>query len=453
MVEEMIIIGVTLIVIILFFTILVIVRGLILKNKEIKRINIYNNENVEYYKSRLFELIKIDTPSFTDGEGYYLFRSKIEEQFPLIHQYFQKEKIDGNAIYTYKSSKEYAPSILFATHIDYFGKEVNAYIQDDYIYGNGTFDSKSLLYVIFEAVEGLLKQNQKLDVNLTLVITNDDEANKDGLNKIIDLFLKRGKFFNLVVEEGSGIIDPEVYGINSNYALIGLGVSGQVIMRFKSSSKQNLEKFVSEVTKPNFFKIKIDNKSIKVLSSISKDLKFKDRVILNNLYIFKRKAKRIIEERYQEIEKMLKTNVKAQKIFSENNNYCADLVFELSTHEKAADILVHLDNLMEKNNIDYQIISIKDNSNITKTYTYGYKIIKNAIIDTFKDLYIAPVIVTKISEKRYFDKVSDCVIRFSPLYYNYEAFSVAHTENAYIDAKVLDYGVQFFRYILENYNK
>lgn len=436
-----------------FFILLVLSRALFLKNWKTKKINIVETENVDLHKQRLFELIQIDTPSFTDGEGYRQFKEKIEEQFPLIHKFFKKEKLDGNAIYTYDSPVENAPNLLFATHIDYTGEERKAYIDEDFIYGNGTFDSKSLLYVIFEAVERVLDKDGMLDVDLTLVVTNDDEANKEGLLKIIDLFLRRGKFFNLVIEEGSGIIDPEVYGMKSNYALVGLGVSGQTILRFESSNKTNLARFVTEVTNPRFFKMKIDNKSIRVLGSIAKDLNFKDRFFLNNIFLFKRKARNIIENKYDEIEKMLKTNVSATPIVNENGKYYVDMTFELSTHEKAADILVHLDDVMEKHKIDYKILSVTDNSRITRTYTYGYKLIKNAINHTFKNLYIAPVIVTKIAEKRYFDKVSDCVIRFSPLYYNYDAFNAAKENKSYIDAKVLNYGVEFFQYILKNYNQ
>src|SRR5690606_16420234 len=151
-------------------------------------------------------------------------------------------------------------------------------------------------------------------LNFTLVVTNDDEAKKDGLIKIINLFLKRGNFFDLVIEEGTGIIDPEVYGIKSNYALIGLGVSGQLQLKFESSNYEALNKFISEVMKPKFFKMKIDNKSIKVLGNIAKDMSFKDRIFLNNLFLFRRKAKKIIEKKYDEIEKMLKTNCSSSNI-------------------------------------------------------------------------------------------------------------------------------------------
>ena len=430
----------------------VLFRALFIKNKQIKKINIEENNNTAGYKERLFRLIEVDTPSFSEGEEYYKFKEIVEEQFPLIHKYLQKEKVDGNSIYSYKSTIKDSPSILFASHIDYIGNHIEAYKTNTYIYGNGTFDSKSLLFVIFEAVESILRDKGKLDLNLTLVITNDDEAKNDGLSKIINLFLKRGAFFNLVIEEGSGIIDAEVYGLKSTYALVGLGVSGQIQLRFESEAEDDLYKFISEVSKPKFFKMKVDQNSSKVLKSISKDMQLKDRFFLNNIFFFRRKAKRIIEDRYHEFEKMLKTSVKFSEIKNKDMKYYIDAIFELSTHEKAADILIHLDDLMTKYKLDYKILNVINSSKVTKTYTYGYNLAKNAIIDVFKDLYIAPVIVTKISEKRYFDKVSDCVIRFSPLYYDFEDFKLANTSKSRINCASLESGINFYKYILNNYS-
>lgn len=441
--------------IIIFFLLIVLVfyRALVIKNKRIKKINIEENENSIIHQERLFRLIEIDTPSFSEGENYNKFKTIIEEQFPLIHKFLEKEKVGGNTIYSYKSRVIAAPSVLFASHIDYIGNHIDAYKDNSYIYGNGTFDSKSLVYVIFETVEAVLLEKEKLDINLTIVITNDDEAKKDGLSKIINLFLKRGNFFNLVVEEGSGIIDSEVYGLKSTYALVGLGVSGQVQLRFEASSDEYLHKFIQEINKPKFFKMKVDNKSIKVLSKIAKDMNFKDRFFLNNSFIFKRKAKKIVEVKYHEIEKMLKTNLKISNINYFENKCYVDVIFELSTHEKAADILIHLDDMMTKFKIDYKILNVINSSKITRTSTYGYNFIKKAINDVFKNLYIAPIIVTNISERRYFDRVSDCVIRFSPLYYDFESFKAANSVDSRINSSSLESGINFYKYILNNYNK
>lgn len=51
------------------------------------------------------------------------------------------------------------------------------------IYGAGTFDAKALLYVICKAVEEVLDEQGKLDVNLTIVITTDDTSTKHGSEK------------------------------------------------------------------------------------------------------------------------------------------------------------------------------------------------------------------------------------------------------------------------------
>ena len=437
--------------VILLFTIIVLSRALLLRNKRIKKIITNYTDKTFEHKENLFKLIKIDTPTFIEGKSYNEFKKEIEKQFPLIHTFFVKEKIGGNSIYTYKTNIENAPTILFSSYIDYNGNHQNAYIKDDLICGNGTFDSKSLLYVTFRAVEDLLREKEKLDVNLTLVVTNDDEANKDGLKKIISLFLKKGVFFNLVIEEGSGIIDPELYNLRSNYALIGLGVSGQIKLRFESKKKESLVSFISEINKPHFFKMRIDNKSIKVLGNVSKDMVFRDRFFLNNAWLFRLKTRKIIETKYHEIDKMLKTTVNIKDIEENDGLYFTDMEFELSTHDKPADILLQVDDLMEKLQIDYKILDVKEGSRITKTYNYGYKLVKDAINKVFNEVYIAPVIVNKISEKRYFDKVSDCVIRFSPLYYDLNAYNSSTTDRSYIDSKSLENGIEFYKYILENY--
>lgn len=110
--------------------------------------------------SGLYSLIQIKTSSFHDESGYHLFREKLKELFPLIHQHFSKEKIEGNAIYTYTDTVIGAPNVLFATHIDYSKAETESCARDGEIYGNGTFDSKALLYVMFRAIERTLAEGK-----------------------------------------------------------------------------------------------------------------------------------------------------------------------------------------------------------------------------------------------------------------------------------------------------
>jgi acetylornithine deacetylase/succinyl-diaminopimelate desuccinylase-like protein len=81
----------------------------------------------------------------------------------------------------------------------------------------------------------------------------------------------------------------------------------------------------------------------------------------------------------------------------------------------------------------------------------GYQIVKKAIETTFKDLYVAPYIITTISDQRYLTRVSDCVIRFSPLYYPYQSIMDAENGNEHIMKKSLTYGIDLYKEIIKKF--
>ena len=455
-IKNILIIALSFFLIILSFSIL---RSFILKNKKIKVLQFVtmNEEEKISYQQRLYELIKIKTSSYNDNEGYHEFREKLKDLFPSIHKYFKKDKIDGHAIFSYKCPKVNVPNILFATHIDYSDQDQEAHILGDEVYGNGTFDAKSLLFVMFEAVESILVEHQGLDVNLTMVMATDDETTKEGALKIVDRFMRKGEFFDLVIEEGTGIVDPQYIGLKSHYALIGLGVTGQVTLRFSTTNdafgRQQLQRFISDMKKHKFLKSKIDRKSAIVVKSLAKDMTFKHRYFLSNLYLFRKTTARIIDKNYSQLSKLLKTNFTYSEIIENEDKVFVDITYELATHDNTADIVLEIANLMEKYNIDYDILSNKEESQLTKMYTEGYQVVCNVINKVYHELYIAPIIIANISEKRYFDSVSDCVIRFSPLYYSNQAFNDAKKGNSHVSSSSLEYGVNFFKEILKSYQR
>jgi carboxypeptidase PM20D1 len=433
------------------------IRALKNKNRVLGDIAFESNHRDSEDGSNLYSLIQIKTTSFHDESGYHLFREKLKELFPLIHQHFIKEKIDGNAIFTYSDVVTGAPNVLFATHIDCSKAEIASCLRDGEIFGNGTYDSKSLLYVMFRAVERNLAQGKKLQVNLTIVMTIDDETTKEGGTMIVSQFLKKGKFFDLVIEEGSGIVAPSVLGTRNYFALVGIGVTGEAIIRFttekSTDGKQRLSRFISEVQAGNRFSSKIDSKSKVAIHAISRDMRFSHRFFLSDMLIFSGISHYLIDKQYPEISKLLKTTVFVGESHETDDEVSQDMTFELAVHDYTADILFALTRLMKKYSIEYEILSNKEASRVTDTKQNGYRIVEDAIRNTFSNLYIVPIIITKISEKRHFDKVSDCVIRFSPLFYDFESYQDAAKGIEHVKVDTLDCAINFFEYILTHFHR
>lgn len=450
----MIIIAIFVALLIIYITI-GLVKTIFLKNNEVKKISFDNKHynRSKQYGDELFELIKVSTPATSNDEGFHIIREKIKEFFPLIHKMFSREKIGQNVIYTYKYHDNSAPNFLFVSHIDNLGFSNDAVMTDDEIYGAGTFDGKALLYVICKAVEEILEESNNLNVNLTIVITTDDTSTKEGSKKIVNKFLREGRFFNLVMEEGIGIVDPDYLGLKSHYALVGIGVTGELKIRFKKDKEKasDLYDFINEIKNNKIFKTKVDSNALAMLKELSKDMDFKNRFYINNNFLFKKRIQKLLDSGEIKAGKIIKTTIKYGDVIYDERNVHSDFIFELANHTTASDVLIALSPYIEKYHIEYEILFIKEGSKITDTCHLGFKSVIQTIESVFQKLYTSPFIITKISEKRYFDQVSDCVVRFSPLYYPSKTLKDIYRGEEHISKKSLPYGVDFFKTILHEY--
>ncbi len=434
-------------------------KAIILRNKEIRILpkNDVDKDVRFNYGKKLQELVKITTTSNETEEQYHEFREKLKNDYPFIHENFRKERIDGNAIFTYKNKVEGAPNILYATHIDSKMILEEPYMTQKHLYGSGTYDAKSLLFIIFEAIENILKQDKELKNNLIIVMTKDDEDSRQGEDKIIDKFLREGKFFDLIIEEGSGIMDPISSGLRSHYAFVGIGATGEVTFRFKTSKaakgEARLQNFVFEISSNQIFKSKIDEQTRMTIKAIARDMTFANRIIYSNSLIFRGLIKRFIDNDQVELSRVLKTQVKAGPVEENDTDYYVDVVFELANHDNVADVLWAIDKYMLKYSVDYEMISSKEGTKLTGTNTKAYKTVTKVIRENFNNVYVAPWIITSISENREYDRVSDNVIRFSPLYYSHNAKINRKTSNEYVSLNSLAKGVSFFEKLTREYNK
>ncbi len=446
--------------IILLFVILIvisIIKTLFIKNKKTRILNIekVNNDRSDFYSQRLLELIQIKTTSYEEGEVYHIFREKIKEQFPLIHKNFIKEKIGPNAIFTYNGNNS-TNKLLIVTHIDTLKKDSVAKIENDEIYGPGTFDSKALLFTVMQAIEELLQEKKDINFNLTFMITVDDTTTKSGNEKVVDKFLRQGTFFKLVLEEGIGIIEPTYLNMKSHYALLGIGVTGEVKIRYKinkSRSKNELINFVEDIRVNKIFKSEIDKNSFRVLSEFSKDMPFLKRLLFGNIWLYKYFVKRIVNNNVEfRLAKLLRTYIIYNPVFEDEDSYYVDFTFELASHDTTAEIIGLMNPYVIKHNVNFEIKSLKDPSKVTDIKQLGYKIVEDTVKKTYDSVYSSPYIITKISEQRNLSRVSDCVVRFSPLYYSKKALLDAEVGEDHVMKKSITLGVDFYKNLIQDFN-
>jgi len=445
--------GIVLVIVIVLMTCCTL-KAFLLKNKETRILQLQNTDEQKAndYGNKILELLQIKTTSNESDEAYHHFREKMKLFFPLVHQYMTKDKIGANVIFTFESKNKNAKKILLATHMDTRQGDIHARILEQEVFGQGAFDRKALLFCVFQALEETFAKGMTPDIDVTVVVTSDDESTLDGNEKIVNRFLKQGKFFNLVIEEGIGIIDPTFLGLSSHYALLGIGVTGEVTIRYKTKkspkAKQRMEEFVAELDGDCLFESKIDRNATEILSTFAKDMPFSNRFLFSNIWLFRPFIKKIVDSDQTELSRLLKTHMIKRNIVETESGFYTDITFQLATHDSVADIVNIMVPHVKKYSLDYEMIFLKEASKVTSINMPEYKRVARIVEQNFPNLYVSPYIITRISEQRFFTKVSDCVVRFSPLYYPYNSISDAKQGCEHVMKKSLLYGVDFYKRII-----
>ncbi len=252
-------------------------------------------------------------------------------------------------------------------------------------------------------------------------------------------------------------MDPAFLEMKSTYGIIGLGVTGEVIIRYKvkktSKSKSNLESFISAIKHTNVFKTKIDKNTRKLLFTFAADMPFYNRFLFSNILLFRPFVKKVIKQDNSDLSKLIKTVAYVGPVYENEENYYCDVSFQLSHHDSVESVIKVLKPYIKKHDVDYEIAIIHESSKQTSVKCPGYMLTKQTIKDNFKDLYITNHILTKSSLQFQSSQVSDCVIWFNPLYYPYDAIIDATNGKEHLLKKSLTMGIDFYKLLISKFSE
>ncbi|KAJ3034310.1 hypothetical protein HK097_004547 [Rhizophlyctis rosea] len=184
---------------------------------------------------RLSEAIQINTVSYDflrnktplpDGvpepsrEGILKFHDFLESRFPKTHATLQREVINRYPLlYTWKGSDQSLEPILFMSHIDtvpvpnatldqWSHPPFSGHIDEQYVWGRGSVDTKSTLLAILEAVELLVTLDFQPKRTVYLAFGSDEEiSGHQGAKFLAQTLLSRGlkNRIAFLIDEGPGL--------------------------------------------------------------------------------------------------------------------------------------------------------------------------------------------------------------------------------------------------------
>ncbi|MDO9490323.1 MAG: M20/M25/M40 family metallo-hydrolase, partial [Sphingomonadaceae bacterium] len=108
---------------------------------------------------------------------------------------------------------------------------------DGYVWGRGAWDDKSSVVAILEAVERKLAAGWAPTRTVYLAFGHDEEVGGGGAQAIAALLKSRGIALDLVLDEGSMVLEGVVPGVEPAVALIGIAEKGYASVELVASAE------------------------------------------------------------------------------------------------------------------------------------------------------------------------------------------------------------------------
>ncbi len=216
-----------------------------------------------------------DDPSRIDKGEFNNFVRFLETIYPQMHNTLSKEQVsDYSLLYKWEGQNKSLKPVLIVGHSDVVpvspGTEedwthgpFSGDVDENYVWGRGALDEKSLVIANCEAIESLSQSGFRPERTIYFAIGHDEETGgKNGAAKIAEILKQRGIEFECAIDEGMPIINDKAQpkgnrvlpgSVEKEVALIGIAQKGLLNLTISSrrepghSSKPSPDSAINDV--------------------------------------------------------------------------------------------------------------------------------------------------------------------------------------------------------------
>ncbi len=194
-----------------------------------------------------FPTVSYPAPAEPDTASFLALHGYLKSSFPRVHQHLRLERVGRpplSLLYTWEGAdRARAPVVLMGhqdvvpvtpgTEGDWTHPPFSGAVSDGYVWGRGAMDDKVSVLSILQAVDLLLGAGHRPTRTIYLAFGHDEElGGLNGAGAIAELLESRDvREYALVLDEGPGITDGLVPGIDLPVAAVGIAEKGYVSLR------------------------------------------------------------------------------------------------------------------------------------------------------------------------------------------------------------------------------
>ena len=434
-------------------------------------------ERAERYARLLSQMVQYNTvsvPGADQREQFLGFHRLLEELFPLVHRKLEKTEIDGNLLFRWKGKTSDRPLVLMS-HQDVVPAEgewkhppFSGDIAEGKVWGRGTSDTKCSLMAFFQAVEELLAVGYTPPCDVYLSASCTEEWGGDGCPKLVSALKQRGVKPWLVCDEGGGIISEPIGGIHGNYAMVGVFEKGKADVRFSATSNgghasapsahspiARLAEFVHEVETHDVFRRRLPAEVAAMFRTLAPYASFPLKLVFSNLWLFRPVLLRVLPAISAQAGAMIRTTI---AFTMQSGSDACNVMPQLATvsanmrfipHQGMEESLGIIRRIAGRHQLETEVLSASDYTRPTDIQGGPFRTVQRVIAETFPGCAGSPYVMTGATDARFYQEISDGVIRFAPVVYGPEQMKGMHGQDETIEYSCLPGAVDFYKNLIE----
>ena len=427
-----------------------------------------------------FQTISHEDTLLRNHEEFQAFLDFIELEFPLIHEQLDRTLFNNyTPLYRWEGTDSSLDPILLMGHYDVVPVDstdidrwtfdpFSGAVEENYIWGRGTLDNKFNVMALLETTEYLLENRFQPARDIYFSFGHDEEiGGMQGARAVSRYFIDNDIQLQFVLDEGGGVIENAL-PIDRSVALIGIAEKGYLSLKLTArspgghSSTPPEEKSIAILSQAilalenNPFPARIDGATEQMFEAIGNRLPFTQRMIYANRWMTDRLFKyALISD--TETAAMVRTTIAPTMLqagIKDNvlpTRASAVVNFRLLPGDTKESVIDYVRSVIndERVRIEPYSETLKaEPSSVSSTNTPYYRAIQQSVMDSFRDVYVAPYLVIGATDSRHFAPVTNNIFRFAPFRMDISDMEKIHGINERVSISSYTNSINFYSHLI-----